>query len=73
MPIDSPRINTSAWSATVMGLVRKKKPSMTWKRQREVRIVLADMSAMVDGGCCRGTEGLVARDVQGGRGSRTKL
>jgi len=28
-------------------LVRKKKPRVMWKRQREVRIVLAEMSAMV--------------------------
>lgn len=41
------------WSARVAGLVRKKKPRVRWKRQIEVMIVLADMSAMVAvvGGC----------------------
>lgn len=47
MPMDSPSIKTSAWSARVMGLVRKKKPSVMWKSEREVTIVLADMSAMI--------------------------
>lgn len=46
MPIDSPKIHTIAWSAMVLGFVKKKKARVTWKRQREVRIVLADMSAM---------------------------
>ncbi len=46
-PMDSPSRNTTAWSATVPGLVRKKKPRVMWKRQREVRIVLAEMSGMV--------------------------
>lgn len=49
MPKDWPRIQTSAWSATVIGLVRKKKPRVMWKSEREVRIVVADMSAMVRG------------------------
>ena len=42
----SPRIYTRAWSATVMGFVRKKKPSVMWKSDRDVMMVLADMSAM---------------------------
>lgn len=46
MPIASPSMNTSAWSATVPGLVRKKKPRVMWKSDREVRIVFAEMSAM---------------------------
>ena len=45
-PIDSPSRDTTAWSATVPGLVRKKKPRVMWKRQSEVRIVRPDMSAM---------------------------
>lgn len=51
-PIDSPSKKTTAWSATVAGLVRKKKPRVMWKRQREVRMVRAEMSAMV-GSCGR--------------------
>jgi hypothetical protein len=51
-PIDSPSRDTTAWSATVPGLVRKKKPRVMWKRQSEVRIVRADMSAMVSVGWC---------------------
>lgn len=43
----SPMTYTSAWSAMVAGFVRKKNPSVMWKREREVRIVLADMRAMV--------------------------
>jgi hypothetical protein len=30
----------------VTGLVRKKKPSVMWKSEMDVRIVLAEMSAM---------------------------
>jgi hypothetical protein len=37
---------TIAWSATVPGFVRKKKPSVMWKRHSEVRIVFAEMRAM---------------------------
>lgn len=47
MPIDSPIIQTSAWSATVIGFVRKKKASVMWKSEREVRIVFAEMRAMM--------------------------
>lgn len=46
-PIDSPRIQTRAWSAMVLGLVRKKKPKVRWKREREVMMVLAEMSAIM--------------------------
>jgi len=42
----SPRRKTTAWSAMVLGLVRKKKPRVMWKRQREVRMVREDMSAI---------------------------
>jgi len=42
----SPRRKTTAWSAIVLGLVRKKKPRVMWKRQREVRMVRDDMSAI---------------------------
>lgn len=38
---------TRAWSAMVPGFVRKKKPRVMWKRETEVMIVLAEMSAMV--------------------------
>ena len=47
MPMLWPRTCTRIWSLMVLGLVRKKKPRVMWKRQREVRIVLAEMSAMV--------------------------
>jgi len=47
MPMASPRTKTSAWSAIVAGLVRKKKASVMWKKESDVRIVLADMSAMM--------------------------
>lgn len=42
----SPMTNTMAWSAMVPGLVRKKKASVTWKSEMDVRIVRADISAM---------------------------
>lgn len=45
--MDSPRAQTRAWSAMVMGLVRKKKPSVMWKSESEVMIVFADMRAML--------------------------
>ena len=43
----SPMTKTSAWSAIVAGLVRKKKARVMWKKESEVRIVFADMSAMM--------------------------
>lgn len=49
-PIDSPRTQTMAWSATDLGLVRKKKPRVMWKRHRDVRIVVPDMRPMVGRG-----------------------
>lgn len=39
-----------AWSAIVLGLVRKKKARVRWKRQMEVMMVLAEMSAMMGDG-----------------------
>ena len=45
----SPNRYTTAWSDTAAGLVRKKKASVRWKREREVMIVRADMSAIL--GC----------------------
>lgn len=50
--MDWPRIQTKAWSATVMGFVRKKKPRVMWKSEREVRIVVADISAMFAASYC---------------------
>jgi hypothetical protein len=47
MPIASPRMYTSAWSAMVAGFVIKKKPKVIWKREMEVRIVRADIRAIV--------------------------
>lgn len=51
MPIDSPSTYTIAWSAMVAGFVRKKYARVTWKREREVMIVFADMIAMVTVPC----------------------
>lgn len=45
--MDSPSSWTIGWSATVFGLVKKKKARVMWKKQSEVRMVFADMSAMV--------------------------
>jgi hypothetical protein len=39
-------IKTSVWSAIWCGFVRKKKARVMWKREREVIIVAADMSAI---------------------------
>jgi hypothetical protein len=39
----------------VAGLVRKKKARVMWKKEREVRIVLADIRAMV-AGCAAKTQ-----------------
>lgn len=47
MPMASPRTKTSAWSAIVAGLVRKKKARVMWKKESEVRIVLVDIRAML--------------------------
>lgn len=44
--MDSPRAQTRAWSAMVMGFVRKKKPRVMWKSESEVMIVFADMRAI---------------------------
>lgn len=46
-PMASPSTYTTAWSATVPGLVRKKKPKVIWKKEMEVMIVFADMSAIL--------------------------
>lgn len=46
-PMDSPNTQTMAWSATDLGLVRKKNPSVMWKRHSEVRIVVPDMRPIV--------------------------
>jgi hypothetical protein len=43
----SPMMYTRAWSATVAGFVMKKKPSVMWKRETDVMMVRAEMSAMV--------------------------
>jgi hypothetical protein len=45
-PIASPKTNTRVWSAIVAGDVRKKKPSVIWKRDRERMIVFALTTAM---------------------------
>jgi hypothetical protein len=45
----SPRTHTRAWSAMDMGFVKKKKARVMWKREMEVKMVFADMSAMVAG------------------------
>ena len=49
MPIASPVMYTRACSSMRLGLVRKKKARVTWKRAREVMRVLAERSAMVAG------------------------
>lgn len=46
----SPISQTTPWSAMVAGLVTKKKARVMWKRQMEVKIVLADKSPMVTDG-----------------------
>ena len=46
-PIASPIINTSVWSAIVCGFVRKKKASVTWKSDRDVMIVAAEITAIL--------------------------
>ena len=64
-----------AWSAIVAGFVRKKKPRVMWKREMEVMIVRAEMSAMVGGsflfcagGCFGGDRGVrVGAGIDKGR------
>lgn len=46
IPIASPIMNTSVWSAIWFGEVRKNHARVTWKREREVIIVAADISAI---------------------------
>lgn len=46
MPIASPIINTSVWSAIDDGFVRKKKPMVMWKREMELMMVAPDMRPM---------------------------
>lgn len=46
MPIASPIINTSVWSAIDDGFVRKKKPIVMWKREMELIMVAPDMRPM---------------------------
>ena len=43
MPIASPIMNTSVWSAIEDGFVRKKKPRVTWKRDMELMMVAPEM------------------------------
>lgn len=45
-PMDSPNTHTTAWSATVAGFETKKKPMVIWKRQSDVIMVFAGISAM---------------------------
>jgi hypothetical protein len=47
MPIASPIMKTSVWSATVDGDVRKKKAKVMWKREMELMMVAPDMRPMV--------------------------
>lgn len=42
----SPMIYTKVWSAIVFGEERKKKASVMWKRETEVRMVFAEMMAI---------------------------
>ena len=48
MPIASPIINTSVWSASAAGDTRKKYASVIWKRETEVMIVFPDMRAILN-------------------------
>lgn len=70
MPMDSPRMNTRAWSAMVAGFVRKKKASVTWKREREVMIVFAEMSAIF--AVSDDFPAKVKRGVATGQGTRSR-
>ena len=47
MPIAPPSMFTSGRSLMVPGLVRKKKPSVMWKSEREVTMVFVEMSGML--------------------------
>lgn len=47
---ESPRRETMLWSEMAVGLVRKRKDRVRWKREREVRIVREDIRAMVEAG-----------------------
>jgi hypothetical protein len=63
---------TSAWSAIVEGLVRKKKASVMWKRETDVMIVFAEMSAIVAVGCL-GDVVVLLMKLQGDRVQVRKL
>jgi hypothetical protein len=53
-------INTRVWSAIVPGFVRKKKARVTWKRERDVMIVAAEMSPILTfAQCWRNREDVV--------------
>lgn len=43
MPIASPIMNTSVWSAMEDGFVRKKNPRVMWKRDMELMMVAPEM------------------------------
>lgn len=45
--MDSPKTKTRVWSATVLGEVRKKKPIVMWKRDRERIMVFPFMSPIL--------------------------
>lgn len=47
IPIASPIMNTSVWSAIEPGEVRKKKASVTWKSEMDVMIVAPEMTAIL--------------------------
>jgi hypothetical protein len=46
-PIASPNIKTRVWSTIELGEVRKKKARVTWKRERDVMIVDAEITAIL--------------------------
>lgn len=46
MPIASPMINTSVWSAMDDGFVRKKYAKVMWKREIELIMVAPEMRPM---------------------------
>jgi len=46
IPIASPMMKTSVWSAMESGDVRKKKARVMWKSEREVMIVAPEMTAI---------------------------
>lgn len=47
IPMASPIMNTSVWSATVEGAVRKKKAMVMWKREMELMMVAPEIRPMV--------------------------